>query len=290
LMNEHRDSSPVRNTSKPLFAHTNNIIIRNELGRYGIDTISVNENTQQLLLQAANIYGNYYLPYIGNVSNSQSFLISHGTFLVIVDKDADVKDAYNPNANCKTQNNSFLTADLIEKLNLSITMNRNDRYPYLASYQRVDGTNIHIQTERSQLIVCREQPDLYTTMHEIEHVFDNHYLNVTRGSNLLSDFLPPLRVGNLEIRYTENGVRTSDGFNNNGRPPTRQNTDGDNLVEELADTLMNDALDGDPAHPDFGFTNDDAGNARRDDIQNLLEQTWKPNMQSYIDSMVDFFK
>ena len=128
------------------------------------------------------------------------------------------------------------------------------------------------------IISCWAVPPLQTLLHELGHVFDVRYQQLSGGDHLASDLLPTLAVGDVEMRLTSAGdVRTDWGFMCGGLPCLASQEQ--RLTEELADTYMNWVLDPlQQQYPRNGFMDDDYGNARRDEWQRLMRTQWLPGM------------
>ena len=136
----------------------------------------------------------------------------------------------------------------------------------------VEGTCVTVDP----LTTCEVVPSVQTLLHELGHIFDVRYRELSGDTHLASDYLPPLVVGDTEIRFSsDDGVRTDWGYMCAGVPC--QASQVYSLSEELADTYMNFVLD--PMDfPQNGFRDDVFGQARRDEILHFMQTDWLPDM------------
>jgi len=128
------------------------------------------------------------------------------------------------------------------------------------------------------IISCWAVPPLQTLLHELGHVFDVRYRQLSGDTHLASDYLPALIVDGLQLRNPTGStdVRTDFGYMC-GRPPC-QAAQEQLLTEEYADSYMNWVLDPlQEQYPQNGFTGD-YGEARRDEWLHLMRTLWLPGM------------
>jgi hypothetical protein len=226
--------------------------LEDQLRAYGIQVVGADSSLATTLLQAVNISSAKFSVLTGGTPQ-QSFIMSHGTLAVIIDKDADIT-----NGNCETER-----------------VAPNTRYwPY---GQLEPDYNV------GQTITCKDTPTLTNTLHEFAHAFDNNYNIFGNPDHLLSDYMGDLKVGDAYIRQVLPGyvIRTSDGFKLT-KEPALENYWTPSLTEEFGDTYLNAVLDGTNVNKSTnGFTDDQAGDLRRQEWDNLMDR-WKNDMQNYI--------
>jgi hypothetical protein len=230
--------------------------LEDQLRAYGIQVVGADSSLATTLLQAVNISSEKFSLFTGGTPQ-QSFIMSHGTLAIIIDKDADIT-----NGICETEH-----------------VVPNTRY--WPSGQLEPDYNV------GQTITCTEAPTLTNTLHEFGHAFDNNYKTFGNPEHLLSDYMSDLKVGDAYIRQVLPGnvIRTSDGFKGD-KDPSLENYWSPSLIEEFGDTYLNAVLDGTEINQEFnGFSDDQKGygDVRRDEWNSLIER-WKNDMQSHFDS------
>lgn len=139
---------------------------------------------------------------------------------------------------------------------------------------RVNFTGGNCETNFG-LIVCTSPPPLFNILHEFGHVFDNRH----KGSEgrLASDYLGPIEVGGVAVRYAETSTRTDRGYMCSTTPC--QASQVDNLTEEFADMYMNYIFEVTGVNQaENGFADNSFGEARFNDFQYWMVTMWLPGM------------
>ena len=265
-------------TQTPLPTHTPQVDIDYQLGRYGISIVGNTDSaTLQVALDTANLLGKNYMPFLNAPTPKSAFLRSNGQVLIIlddkatffyqeVDRNGNTIEKVAP-GNCETKKN------ILQNIN---------EFNYIAQYKINIGTKDkpvyetkEVQTFAPQTIVCKQPPTEENLMHEFGHTTPNHI-----GFDIFSNVDKILKFDGKYLDYNEDGgywQRDSTGFLNGNYSLEHRitieesRTDGYAKLEQLADMLMNWHME-QAGSTQYGFTNDPAGNARREYTLSLIKE------------------
>jgi hypothetical protein len=163
------------------------------------------------------------------------------------------------NGSSDDYHNTVIAASIIgKKLSPIIGTNpqaafRNAIGPYAIDIGGGNGPSQGCETEQGTTS-CQVSQNIQTLIHEMGHAFDTHYETVVGGGHTASDYLPP------------SWLKSTAGFQCNWYPCLEHPFSDSNLapvlnpqIEQFADMFLNWVLDKNPAYPQNGFNNLQAG-------------------------------